>query len=991
MTKINKDITIKKTLNSGIIPEPMMKVRLFFIILLSTILLIGCQSDDNSTPVSQLDPNELITDTVDNNFDSVEKQTDAFAENLHPVLSNRCGACHSGKDDEPEGTPDFAHQDVATAYSVITTDSLVNLSSADESRLVQKVLSVHKCVQPACDAWAGEVQAGIESWAMKAPMTTTPNSQDPTTENPSTENPTTENPGTENPDTGTNTPTLDAQTTAFANNLHSILISNCGSCHAGLDDEPEDTPDFAHQDVTTAFSVIDSNSLVNLQNSNNSRLVQKVLSMHMCSQPTCDTWATSIQVAINAWADEVSVPDMTENPGTNPVTLDAPAMAFADNLHSVLVDTCGSCHAGREDEPAGTPDFAHQDIATAYSVVMSNTLANLGNPTNSRLIQKVLSLHKCTQPTCGTWADNIQAGIEGWATALAGTETGAGITGSSIVSTMMTLADGIKDEGAGRIEDAIIAKYDFKTGTGATAFDTSNVLPAIDLTLSENVNWIAGRGIEITDPNAAEITIATGTADASKKLFDKIAGPEGTKQYSIEAWLINDNTALDGPARIVTYSKDAQNRNFTMGQVTSYYSFRNRSDKTGNNGSAPALETDNNAGDLKPQLQHIVFTFDSENGRNIYVDGRKADYDNNATDPSVPADIANWDATYQFALGNEISNNVKRQWLGKLLFVGIHNRALTADEILQNTLEGIGDKFILEFDISQMVDTSGNTNSKISMVVSELDAFSYVFGTPTLITDIPVPNIPVKNIRIAVNDNIPAAAQAFRNVDMTVTANDTELSPLGAVIPKDTGPETDMFALVFEILGNNSNVVVEQNPTPIADMTVNEPSPEYGIRTFAQINNTMAVLTGVDASATKETYVDLEQQLPGTANLEAFVSANQIGIAKLSLEYCDAMVESNTLRSNFFGDTFEFTSPVVTALSDQAKRDIIINNLVDKMIGTNLSTQPTLAEIQPEINQLMDELSANCNVADDCDAARTRTIVKAACASVLASAAVSID
>jgi len=681
--------------------------------------------------------------------------------------------------------------------------------------------------------------------------------------------------------------------------------------------------------------------------------------------------------------------------GTNPPGGTTPPVnvqigAFETNLYPVLVSRCGGCHAGQA-LPAGTPDFAHPDIPTAYSVVDTNTLVNLGNAVNSRLVQKIIGVHRCSGATCTMWANEIQAGVEAWALAVAGSGGGGGINGSSIVSAALTLAEGTKNQGAGRVEDAIIAKYTFKTGTGTTAFDTSGVAPALDLTLSADVLWVSGKGIDITDPNATELSKAVGTPAASKKLYDMIAGPAGSKAYSIEAWIINANTALTGPARIVSYSQNSQNRNFTMGQATSYYNYRNRSDLTGQNGSAPALESAHTGGDLKAELQHVVFTFDAANGRNIFVNGQKVTYETVTADEAIPADISNWDPNFTFILGNEVPDNVQRQWLGKILFVGIHNRALMPAEILQNTLEGIGDKFILDFDVSALLDTSGASTSKIRLIVTELDAFSYVFGTPSLITDIASPNIPVKGISIAVNGNIPAAAQSFRNINTTVMASNTVLSPLGAVIPKDTGPDTDKFSLVFEILGNNNNVVVEQNPAPVPDQTVNGPSPENGLRTYEQINNTMSSLTGVDKSATTSTFNDLQQQLPSTPDLGSFVSAHQIGIAKLSLDYCDILVESNSMRTNFFGNTFQFTSAVSDAFSNQAKRDIIISSLVNTMVGTNLSSQPSLIELQPDLDQLITELSVGCNVAADCDQARTRTIVKAACAAVLGSAAVLID
>jgi hypothetical protein len=114
-------------------------------------------------------------------------------------------------------------------------------------------------------------------------------------------------------------------------------------------------------------------------------------------------------------------------------------------------------------------------------------------------------------------------------------------------------------------------------------------------------------------------------------------------------------------------------------------------------------------------------------------------------------------------------------------------------------------------------------------------------------------------------------------------------------------------------------------------------------------------------------------------------------VAKLSLEYCDALVESSTLRTNFFGGTFEFNSAVSTAFSNQTKRNMIISNLVNRMVGSNLSSQPSMTELQPDLDQLITELTAGCNVAADCGAARTRSVVKGACAAVLGSAAVLIN
>jgi len=811
---------------------------------------------------------------------------------------------------------------------------------------------------------------------------------------------------------------------AFKDTLYPTLVENCGLCHGRLPGIS-----FASTDFNVAFQTIMSNALANFTMVDRSLIVAKPLTEHYCTFPTCQIRSDEIQAGIVAWANRmanretvaeivkqseivvgntktpdsvVGVVDQTkkitdpnqENTKKDPtIVINTPPKVveevvteislFQKNLHPVLVDQCATCH-----ESLVVPNFANNDANVAYAVITSNTLVNLNNPDSSRLVAKPLTLHKCVATICQTWSDNIKSGITNWANDLAESFPNVVVVDPRITSDTLTFADAIKDQGNGRIEDAIIAKYEFKTGTGTTVFDTSGIAPSLDLSLSENVNWLVARGIEITDPNEAGVTKLVGDPSTSRKLYDRIAAEGGSKQYSIEAWIINQSVALSGPARIVSYSFDAQNRNFTMGQNTRYYNFRNRSDMTGLNGSSPSLETNNDNNDLKEQLQHVVFTFTESEGRKIYVDGIETSYENVAMDEAVPASILDWDDSYSFVLGNELM--VQRQWLGKMLFVAIHDRALTREEVIQNTVEGIEDKFILEFDVSSLLDASGLTKSSIKIVVSELDDFSYIFSSPSLITDIANPNIPVKNLRIVVNGNIPVAAQAFRGIDLTVMASDTSLSTLGAVIPKENGPETDMFSLEFEQLGINSNVEIAQIPVFPIDTSTNPPTPEFGLRTFEQINNTMSVLTGVEKSVTMDSYLTLKEQLPSTPNLDAFVSSQQIGIAKLALDYCDAMVESVALRTDFFGDTFEFDFPVATAFSDQTKRDIIIDNLVTKLIGIDMNRQPTLVEIKPVINSLIDELSV-CPVVADCDAVRTRAIVKSSCSAVLASAAITIN
>ena len=62
----------------------------------------------------------------------------------------------------------------------------------------------------------------------------------------------------------------------------------------------------------------------------------------------------------------------------------------------------------------------------------------------------------------------------------------------------------------------VIALYQFKTGQGTTAYDTSGVNPGMHLTLSGGVGWVGGWGIDVGSGKAQASTTT------SRKLYDLI-------------------------------------------------------------------------------------------------------------------------------------------------------------------------------------------------------------------------------------------------------------------------------------------------------------------------------------------------------------------------------------------------------------------------------------------------------------------------------------
>ncbi len=650
--------------------------------------------------------------------------------------------------------------------------------------------------------------------------------------------------------------------------------------------------------------------------------------------------------------------------------------AFSGTVYPLVRSYCSGCHAGFG---PGSPSFAHTDVNVAYRAVVDNQKVSLSSPLNSRLVQRLVTDGHYCWGDCADNGDEMRREIVEWGmlvNSTSGSTPPGRTTENSIASTSLLFQDGTNGGGTTRVQDATIALYEFNAGSGVTAYDTSNVSPAMDLALS-GVDWSAGGGIEIQTGKA------TATPQTSRKLFDQIAASNGgSQQFSIEAWVTPANINQDGPARIVTYSNDTSRRNFTMGQNGYNYVFRNRSRAggIGNNGT-PALETDDDDERLQDSQQHVVMTFDQSAGRRIFVNGDSTgDVDNNG-----PGLLTNWDPEYTFLLGNEKTDD--RLWQGTLQLVAIHRRALSPAEVTRNYDAGVNPRVILRFGLDAWLD-AGNL---VEFEASEFDNFSYMFCSPTFVS--PNPNgFRVMGLRLAVNGQIPVAGQPFTHVDTTIDSPRQLLSDLCAIVPKERGPALDQFSIVFEILGANQNLYVEDQPVAVVNNEVQVGVPNVGVRDFAQINDSMAALTGVDrgTSNVRTAYDDLRQQLPSTSDVMSFVSSQQVAIAKLGLEYCDTLVDSSNLRQNFFGTAFEFTQPVVVAFADQTDRDQIINPLIDQMYGINVSTQPSRAEAAPVLNDLLDDLTLGCN-AQNCDAVRTRTIVKATCAAVLSSAAVHLQ
>jgi hypothetical protein len=148
----------------------------------------------------------------------------------------------------------------------------------------------------------------------------------------------------------------------------------------------------------------------------------------------------------------------------------------------------------------------------------------------------------------------------------------------------------------------------------------------------------------------------------------------------------------------------------------------------------------------------------------------------------------------------------------------------------------------------------------------------------------------------------------------------------------------------------------------------------------------LSATTGVPTAQTDvfETYSAVRQQLPSSNNIEGFLSSQQMGITQLAISYCNVLMEDAALRRQQFPG-FDFNAAPATAYAG-ANRDALLNPLLQRTLqnGTDaVATQPNVTLVRGELDSLITQLATTGS-----DANRTRTIAKAACASVLGSAAV---
>lgn len=226
------------------------------------------------------------------------------------------------------------------------------------------------------------------------------------------------------------------------------------------------------------------------------------------------------------------------------------------------------------------------------------------------------------------------------------------------------VVSGIASADEFRVTAGLQVLYDF-TGEGDIVRDRADGGAAVDLKIADlkAVKRFDG-GLQVLQPTLVQ------SVKPPERLMSAI---RQSREITAEVWVQPSDAKQQGPARVLTISKDGSNRNFTVGQEFDRFDVRLRTTKTTTNG-IPSLSSPKNVAGR--DLSHVVYTHAADGVSRIYVDGKQV------AEQRIGGDLSNWDGGYRLGLANELSKD--RPWLGTLRLMAIYSRALSGTEVSQN-------------------------------------------------------------------------------------------------------------------------------------------------------------------------------------------------------------------------------------------------------------------------------------------------------------------
>lgn len=384
--------------------------------------------------------------------------------------------------------------------------------------------------------------------------------------------------GNSDSDGGTsNAGNLDVEQRAFFETLYPVLEKNCKTCHSDTSTQDIQLAQFAHSNVVLAHAVITNRDLVNRDNPQLSRFVERLVEdKHFC-WTNCNTDAETITTAIARWNDLSANTTIGTGGGSSPgtgtggaggggtVSPQASIEAFSQSLHSVVTQWCGACHDGSTQFTG----FASADAETAHENTLNRALVNLANPAVSELVTYLSEdEHNCWSD-CDQNAARMESAIAEWQQLLAATPVNNGdnqppvavndlyttVSNVSITTGNVLLNDSDSDNdtlgisafssvsaSGGNVINNLNGTFDYQPPAGFVGTDSFNY------TITD------GRG----GSDQAIVTINVGVANGPLAVDDRVQTNQNTA-VAIANLLVNDRSNSGNVLTILSTDPFSQN------------------------------------------------------------------------------------------------------------------------------------------------------------------------------------------------------------------------------------------------------------------------------------------------------------------------------------------------------------------------------------------------------------------------------------------------
>ncbi|MDF1850339.1 MAG: DUF1592 domain-containing protein [Verrucomicrobiales bacterium] len=204
------------------------------------------------------------------------------------------------------------------------------------------------------------------------------------------------------------------------------------------------------------------------------------------------------------------------------------------------------------------------------------------------------------------------------------------------------------------------------------------ILPVLTWTssmLAEDILWTTefskgterweSKGDLVVEGNAIQVSGGLRYRGDARELSQDI---RDLREFSVEFWFLPENLKQGGPARILTFSKNTSERNFTIGQEKDRLAVRLRTNKTDRNGMPGLLSSGER---LRTEWTHGVFVYQAGGDSLLYLNGKLAGKQR------FGDNLSKWDVSFPVLVGDEASGG--RDWRGSLSDIRILDGAVNID------------------------------------------------------------------------------------------------------------------------------------------------------------------------------------------------------------------------------------------------------------------------------------------------------------------------